>query len=212
MVGCWVWHLFTCFLPKLVSECCTGDFGDFWHLLVIQIPWNFTRLMSTACRTWSHVRFAKSPFHLVCRGGDFGGFLLSAGCTFVTHVHYSSPGHVCNHFLVWYLAFLLQSECSCPKSCIYAAHAILVVFVLFYLSNCHESLSASCSCFTWLPCMLSFCSVHLDAPPHQNHDFGGDALNLLKPSLASRPVVSIVFVSPDPMLAAFICPFCARLL
>ena len=79
-----------------------------------------------------------------------------------------------------------------------------MVFVSFYLSICHESLSA--------PCMLRFYSVHLDAPPHQNRDFGGDALNLLKPSLTSRPIASIVFVSPDPILAAFICPFCARLL
>ena len=60
--------------------------------------------------------------------------------------------------------------------------------------------------------MLSFCSVYLDAPPHQNRNFGGDAVNLLKLTLTSRPVVAMVFVSPDPILAAFFCPFCARLL
>ena len=60
--------------------------------------------------------------------------------------------------------------------------------------------------------MLSFCSVYLDSPPHQNRDFGGNALNLLNLIQTSQPVVAMVFVSPDPIHAAFFCPFCARLL
>ncbi len=60
--------------------------------------------------------------------------------------------------------------------------------------------------------MLRFCSVYLDAPAHQNRDFGGNALNMLKPILPHRLVAAMVFVSPDPILAAFFCPFCARLL
>ena len=60
--------------------------------------------------------------------------------------------------------------------------------------------------------MLRFCPDPLDAPPHQNRDFGGTALILSRLVLTSRPVVAMVLVSPVSILAESFCPFGACLL
>ena len=97
-----------------------GNFGHFQCLLDLQMAWNFislmsTALMSTACRTWSYVWFAKFPFFLLCGGGDFGGSLLS-GCRFLVQVLMFVVDHVCYLYLCLNLAYFLQTECYPPKS------------------------------------------------------------------------------------------------